>query len=96
MNADPASRPVELAQEPDFALASLVRPSSREVVRGADKEVLEPRVMQSQRRVFELLGTRPADKTQIAYDTGHFTLPPNRVAADVSDWFDHYLGRVRQ
>jgi formylglycine-generating enzyme required for sulfatase activity/DNA-binding winged helix-turn-helix (wHTH) protein/dienelactone hydrolase len=51
---------------------------------------------QSQKRVFELLGTRPADKTQIAYDTGHFTLPPNRVAADVSDWFDHYLGRVRQ
>ena len=51
---------------------------------------------QSQKRVFELLGTRPADKTQIAYDTGHFTLPPNRVAADVSDWFDRRLGPVRK
>jgi len=49
---------------------------------------------QSQKRTFELLGTRPADKTQIAYDTGHFTMPPNRVAADVSDWFDRHLGRV--
>ncbi len=51
---------------------------------------------QSQKRVFELLGTRPADKTQIAYDTGHFTLPPKRVAADVSDWFDRRLGPVRK
>ena len=49
---------------------------------------------QSQKRTFELLGTRPADKKQIAYDTGHFTLPPNRVAADVTDWFDRYLGRA--
>jgi DNA-binding winged helix-turn-helix (wHTH) protein/formylglycine-generating enzyme required for sulfatase activity/dienelactone hydrolase len=49
---------------------------------------------QSQKRTFELLGTRPADKAQIAYDTGHFTMPPNRVAADVSDWFDRHLGRV--
>jgi len=51
---------------------------------------------QSQKRTFELLGTRPADKTQIAYDTGHFTMPPNRVAADVSDWFDRRLGPVRK
>jgi pimeloyl-ACP methyl ester carboxylesterase len=51
---------------------------------------------QSQKRVFELLGTRAADKTQIAYDTGHFTMPPNRVAADVTDWFDRYLGPVRR
>jgi dienelactone hydrolase len=49
---------------------------------------------QSQKRTFDLLGTRPADKTQVAYDTGHFTLPPNRVAADVTDWFDRYLGRA--
>ena len=35
-----------------------------------------------------------ADKAQIAYDNGHFTLPPNRVAADVTDWFDRYLGRA--
>jgi pimeloyl-ACP methyl ester carboxylesterase len=51
---------------------------------------------QSQKRTFELLGT-PADrKTQITYDTGHFTMPPNRVAADVTDWFDRYLGRVER
>jgi DNA-binding winged helix-turn-helix (wHTH) protein/formylglycine-generating enzyme required for sulfatase activity/dienelactone hydrolase len=49
---------------------------------------------QSQKRTFELLGTRPGDKQQIAYDTGHFTMPPNRVAADVTDWFDRYLGRA--
>ncbi len=49
---------------------------------------------QSQKRTFELLGT-PADrKTQITYDTGHFTMPPNRVAADVTDWFDRHLGPV--
>jgi len=49
---------------------------------------------QSQKRTFELLGTPADKKQQIAYDTGHFTLPPNRVAADVTDWFDRYLGRV--
>lgn len=49
---------------------------------------------QSQKRTFELLGTRPADKKQIAYDTGHFTMPRNRVAADVSNWFDWHLGLV--
>jgi eukaryotic-like serine/threonine-protein kinase len=49
---------------------------------------------QAQKRVFELLGTRAGDKKQIAYDTGHFTLPPNRVAADVTDWFDRYLGKA--
>jgi formylglycine-generating enzyme required for sulfatase activity/DNA-binding winged helix-turn-helix (wHTH) protein/dienelactone hydrolase len=49
---------------------------------------------QSQKRTFELLGTPADKKKQIEYDTGHFTLPPNRVAADVTDWFDRYLGRV--
>jgi eukaryotic-like serine/threonine-protein kinase len=48
---------------------------------------------QSQKRTFELLGTPAGSKKQIEYDTGHFTLPPNRVAADVTDWFDRYLGR---
>ena len=49
---------------------------------------------QSQKRTFELLGTPVGKKQQIAYDTGHFTLPPNRIAADVTDWFDRYLGSV--
>ena len=51
---------------------------------------------QSQKRVFNLLGTPADKKAQIAYDTGHFTMPPNRVAADVTDWFDRHLGRVRE
>jgi len=50
---------------------------------------------QSQKRTFELLGTPAAKKQQIEYDTGHFTLPPNRVAADVTNWFDRQLGPVR-
>lgn len=50
---------------------------------------------QSQQRVFNLLGTPADKKAQIPYDTGHFTMPPNMVAADVTDWFDRHLGRVR-
>ena len=50
---------------------------------------------QSQKRTIDVLGGRqPPTRKQIEYDTGHFTLPPNRVAADVSDWFDRYLGPV--
>jgi pimeloyl-ACP methyl ester carboxylesterase len=51
---------------------------------------------QSQKRVFSLLGTPADKKAQIAYDNGHFTMPRNRVAADVTDWFDRHLGRVRE
>jgi DNA-binding winged helix-turn-helix (wHTH) protein/dienelactone hydrolase len=51
---------------------------------------------QSQKRTFGLLGTAADKKAQIAYDTGHFTIPPNMVAADVTDWFDKHLGRVRR
>jgi dienelactone hydrolase len=51
---------------------------------------------QSQKRTFNLLGTPPDKKAQITYDTGHFTMPPNMVAADVTDWFDRYLGSVRE
>jgi dienelactone hydrolase len=51
---------------------------------------------QSQKRAFNLLATPADKKTQITYDTGHFTMPPNMVAADVTDWFDQYLGRVRE
>ncbi|HEX4198978.1 MAG TPA: winged helix-turn-helix domain-containing protein [Caulobacteraceae bacterium] len=42
-----ASRPVNLAREADFRLgALLIRPSLREVQVGADRQILEPRVMQ--------------------------------------------------
>src|SRR5688572_29536694 len=47
MNADEGLQPVDLAREPDFTLGNLrVRPSSREVEGGGEREVLEPRVMQ--------------------------------------------------
>src|SRR5215475_13783189 len=39
--------PIDLAREPDFALgASRVSPSTREVLRGSEHELLEPRLMQ--------------------------------------------------
>jgi DNA-binding winged helix-turn-helix (wHTH) protein/TolB-like protein len=46
MNA-PLPDPIDLAREPDFRIGALeVRPSTREVVAGEAREVLEPRVMQ--------------------------------------------------
>jgi DNA-binding winged helix-turn-helix (wHTH) protein/formylglycine-generating enzyme required for sulfatase activity/dienelactone hydrolase len=51
---------------------------------------------QSQNRTFALLGTPPDKKAQISYDTGHFTMPRNRLAADVTDWFDRHLGPARK
>jgi pimeloyl-ACP methyl ester carboxylesterase len=50
---------------------------------------------QSQRRLFELLGTPPDRKAHIVYDAGHLEFPPNTLARDVSNWFDKYLGAVR-
>jgi pimeloyl-ACP methyl ester carboxylesterase len=50
---------------------------------------------QSQRRLFDLLGTPAIKKAHIVYDTGHFTYPPNSVARDASNWFDQHLGTVR-
>jgi len=42
-----SSAPVRLAAEPDFALGDLaIHPSVREVVRGGERHVIEPRVMQ--------------------------------------------------
>lgn len=47
MNAGESPISVDLAREPDFRLGGLeVRPSSREVIAGEAREVLEPRVMQ--------------------------------------------------
>jgi TolB-like protein/DNA-binding winged helix-turn-helix (wHTH) protein/tetratricopeptide (TPR) repeat protein len=42
-----SSAPIRLAAEPDFALGDLaIHPSVREVVRGGERHVIEPRVMQ--------------------------------------------------
>ena len=40
---------------------------------------------------FQALGTRPAQKRRVAYDTGH-NLPPNESIKETLDWFDTYLG----
>jgi eukaryotic-like serine/threonine-protein kinase len=50
---------------------------------------------QSQRPLFDLLGTPADKKSHIVYDGGHFTYPPNSVARDASNWFDQHLGAVR-
>src|SRR5215475_7332297 len=42
-----ALSPIDLAREPDFVMgASRVSPSTREIVRGPERELLEPRVTQ--------------------------------------------------
>jgi TolB-like protein len=47
MRADYATSAIELAREPAFTLGTLeVRPATREVVAGSQRELLEPRVMQ--------------------------------------------------
>jgi Tol biopolymer transport system component/DNA-binding winged helix-turn-helix (wHTH) protein len=49
--------PVDLAREADFSLGALrVSPSTREVLRGADRESLEPRVMQVLVALFQANG----------------------------------------
>ncbi len=45
----------------------------------------------SQKRMYELLGTAEEDKRHKVYDEGHFDFPRNQVALEVSDWFDKYL-----
>src|SRR5262249_16032956 len=49
--------PIDLAREPDFALgASRVSPSSREVLGGNERELLEPRLMQVLVALFQANG----------------------------------------
>src|SRR5215213_3382342 len=49
--------PIDLAREPDFALgASRVSPSTREVLRGTERELLEPRLMQVLVALFQANG----------------------------------------
>ncbi len=47
----------------------------------------------SQRPLFDLLGTPPADKRHVVFETGH--VPPNDLLTkEVLDWLDRYLGPV--
>src|SRR5262245_47064948 len=90
MKVDDASRPVDLAQEPDFALGPLqVRPSSREVLPAAgEREVLEPRVMQ----VLVALARRP-DQV-ISRDQLIDACWAGRVVGE--DAINRCIGRVRR
>jgi TolB-like protein/DNA-binding winged helix-turn-helix (wHTH) protein len=52
-----ALSPIDLAREPDFALGqSRVAPSTREVLRGSERELLEPRLMQVLVALFQANG----------------------------------------
>jgi dienelactone hydrolase len=48
----------------------------------------------SQRPLFELFGTPPADKRHLVFDAGHDPLPRSQVIREVLAWLDKYLGPV--
>ncbi len=48
-----------------------------------------------QKPLFELLGTQPANKRHVLYDTGHFPLPRGESIKESVDWLDRYLGPVQ-
>jgi pimeloyl-ACP methyl ester carboxylesterase len=48
----------------------------------------------SQRPLFRLLGTPPADKRHVLLESGH-GLPLTPWFKEVLDWLDHYLGPVK-
>lgn len=50
----------------------------------------------SVKRLFGLLGTPPADKTLIGYDSGHSVWLLNEYRKDLFDFFDKYLGPVKK
>jgi serine/threonine protein kinase/formylglycine-generating enzyme required for sulfatase activity/dienelactone hydrolase len=47
----------------------------------------------SQRPMFELLGTPPADKKRLVFPGGH-SVPRTEMIKESLDWLDRYLGRV--
>jgi eukaryotic-like serine/threonine-protein kinase len=50
---------------------------------------------ESQRRLFELLGTPPEHKRHVAFEGGHVPTDMRVVIREALDWFDKYLGPVR-
>ena len=48
----------------------------------------------SQLPMFNTLGTRPADKKRVVYDTGH-NIPRPALIRESLAWLDKYLGPVR-
>jgi pimeloyl-ACP methyl ester carboxylesterase len=52
-------------------------------------------VQQSQNPLFEMLGTRPADKRHVLLDTAHDVIGQRpQLVHEVLAWLDEYLGRV--
>lgn len=45
-------------------------------------------------RFYDSLGTRTEDKRLVLYETGHWPLPRNDTAREISDWLERYLGPV--
>ena len=48
----------------------------------------------SQRPLFELLGTDPADKRHARLEGGHIPSDPNAIIREVLDWLDRHLGPI--
>ncbi len=49
--------------------------------------------LDTQQRLFSLLGSRPDQKRHVAFDTGH-ALPVEAVAGEIASWLDRFLGPV--
>jgi formylglycine-generating enzyme required for sulfatase activity/dienelactone hydrolase len=49
----------------------------------------------SQRPLFNLLGTPPADKRHVIYDAGHDPLPRSQFIREILAWLDRYFGPPR-
>ncbi len=45
-------------------------------------------------RFYDGIGTPAEDKRLVLYETGHWPLPRNETAREISDWLDRYLGPV--
>lgn len=50
---------------------------------------------QSQRPLFELLGTPEQDKRMVLTDGGHFRYPESMLSREIALWFNQYLGPVQ-
>ena len=55
----------------------------------------DPLVTKGQaQRFYDGIGTPAQDKRLVLYETGHWPLPRNETAREISDWLDRYLGPV--
>jgi dienelactone hydrolase len=49
----------------------------------------------SQKPLFRMFGTPPADKKHVVYDAGHDALPRNQFIKEILAWLDRYLGAAK-